>query len=303
MKKKLAAFTILALFPSEAYPEMTPWIPIPSMSLPGLGVYIPTESNGGLVIESNGGLPSKKKLGVAGNVQGAVAQDSISTIYTPSKSRTRNNLANFVTKTRAGDPDGAAKMEQLFASTDVMGAIGDAMKGVGLARNNAAHAYAVYWISAWQAAQGRSDTRSAVTYQAVAEQAARGLAAAPEFARATDAQKQEMAEAMMVQAAMIDSYIETAAGNAAQIKAIAAAVAQGTKASGLDLGSMTLTDTGFVARDKSSALDPAQGASVAPTKHAATTDTTKPPYLLMATAGGAGMAGVFLLGKMVGKKG
>jgi hypothetical protein len=92
--------------------------------------------------------------------------------YAPSKSRTSTNLQNFVKKTRAQDPAGAAQMEQLFASTDVLGAIGSAMSSVGLNRNNAADAFTVYWVAAWQASVGDKGTASPAAYQAASAQAA-----------------------------------------------------------------------------------------------------------------------------------
>jgi hypothetical protein len=175
------------------------------------------------------------------------APQTTSLTYTPSKSRTRTNLQNFVNKSRAADPAGAAQMEQMFASTDVIGQIGDAMASVGLSRSNAADAFALYWVSAWQAANGRSDTRSPETYKAAAAQAARGLSQSPEFAAATEAQKQEMAEALMVQAALIDAAADQAAGaDPQQASAFRKAVSQGAAASGLELDKMTLTEEGFV---------------------------------------------------------
>ncbi len=166
--------------------------------------------------------------------------------YAPSKSRTRTNLQSFVNKTKANDPAGAEQMEQLFASSDVIGTIGLAMNNIGLNRNNAADAFTVYWISAWKASVGDKSTASPAAYQAASAQAARGLSSSAEFARASDAQKQEMAEALMIQAALIDAHMEAAAADPAQMKALSKAVKQGARASGLDLDSMTLTENGFV---------------------------------------------------------
>jgi hypothetical protein len=168
------------------------------------------------------------------------------TTFTPSAVRTRQNLANFANKTRATDPKGAAKMEALFASTDVIGMVGKGIAPYGLKTNNVADAYAVYWIGAWEASRGivgAPETRQRA--QAVKAQAERGLVSSPEFARATEAQKQEFAEAMLVQAAMISSHMEAAAGDSNQLRAVGAAVLKGAKASGLDLNAMELTQQGF----------------------------------------------------------
>jgi hypothetical protein len=54
-----------------------------------------------------------------------------------------------------------------------------------------------------------------------------------------------MAEVLMVQAVMVASAFEQAAGNKAQLKAIGDAVAKGAEASGLKLNKMMLTEKGF----------------------------------------------------------
>jgi hypothetical protein len=180
---------------------------------------------------------------VAGVATGA-GQVSLSFPY--SAKRRQENIRGFVQKTQRSDPAGAAKMAQLFASTDVIGQIGAEMSSYGLRTDNVADAYAVYWINAWEAAHGivgKAETRSRA--QAVKAQAERAMSGSPEMVRATDAQKQEFAEALLVQAAMISAHMAHAAGNPAQLAAVAKAVRQGAKASGLDLDAMVLTDQGF----------------------------------------------------------
>jgi hypothetical protein len=246
------------------------------------------------------------------------------TTYSPSAARTRANLAAFASKTRKVDPEGAAKMDQLFASTDIIGQIGQGIAPYGLKTNNVADAYAVYWINAWEASRGiagASETRQRA--QAVRTQASNAMAAVPALATATDAQKQEFAEAMLVQAALISAYMDDAAGNPAQLRAIGAAVAKGAKAMGLDLDTMDLTPNGFVpakGRKRSDAGDALDGDAAngaansdttlasndAPNRDNAPSDPLSGPlatYALIAAAGGAGLGGVFLIGKAMGKKG
>jgi hypothetical protein len=226
----------------------------------------------------------------------------------------QRNLAHFVAETGNVDHDSAVKMEQLFASTDVIGQIGAAIGPYGLRTDNVADAYAVYWISAWEAAHGivgSSETRTRA--QAVKAQAARAILGSSEMTSATDAQKQEFAEAMLVQATLISAQMDVAAGDPAQLRAVARAVRQGAKASGLDLDAMVLTENGFVPVRGSSLGDdlaPTPGgagatavaAADAPPPAPTTTEASTPPYVLMAAAGGAGLAGVFMLGKVMGKK-
>jgi hypothetical protein len=234
--------------------------------------------------------------------------------YIPSLSRRQKNLSNFVNKTRAVDPAGAAKMEQLFASTDIIQAMGNAIAPYGLRVDNVADTYAVYWISAWEAAHGIIGSQgSPAKAQAVRDQVIRGIAATQAFASATDAQKQEYAEALLVQAALISATAEAAAGDSAQLRAVGDAVRKGAKASGLDLDAMTLTEDGFKpakgrktgaadtnGKETNPASEPtATAANDAPTQSSGSTTQ----YALIAAAGGAGLAGVFLFGKAMGKKG
>ena len=107
-----------------------------------------------------------------------------------------------------------------------------------------ADAYTVWWINAWQATRGRNDETPPRTNDAVRDQAARALSAT--MARADDASKQEFAESLLIQAAMIDTAVEQSKGNSAQMRQLVAAVNQGAKRMGVDLSTMVLTEAGFV---------------------------------------------------------
>jgi hypothetical protein len=87
--------------------------------------------------------------------------------------RTRANLAQFVAKSRTVDPQGAAAMQQLFASTDIIAAMGQELAKYGLRTDNVADCYAVWWVSAWQAANGDTSDITRPTAQATKAQAAR----------------------------------------------------------------------------------------------------------------------------------
>ncbi len=221
-------------------------------------------------------------------------------IFTPSAANRRINLAKFVEKTRATDPVGADKMAALFASTDIIAMIDQKMQSTyGMRANNVADAYAVWWVSAWMGAKGRSDDATPGQMAMVKRQATNALAATPEFASATDAGKQELAEALLVQAALIGDTIDTYKSDPAMLVKTRAAIAKGAKGMGLDLDTMTLTDQGFVPA-KTGAADPTPGT---PERALAARDATTPPYVLMAAAGGAGIGGVLLLGKAMGRRG
>ncbi len=223
--------------------------------------------------------------------------------YRPSLTRRSANLARFAQKSQAVDPAGAAKMQALFASTDIIGMIDQKMQATyGMRANNVADAYAVWWVSAWMGAKGRSDDATPGQMAMVKRQATNALAATPEFTAATDAGKQEMAEALLVQAALIGDTIDTYKSDPAMLVKTRAAIAKGAKVMGLDLDTMTLTDQGFVPAKKTGAAAPEPGT---PEQALAASDSTPaaPSYVLIAAAGGAGIGGVLLLGKMMGRRG
>lgn len=226
---------------------------------------------------------------------------SIDFSYRPSTQQRKKNLAQFVEKTRRSNPDSAAKMQGLFASTDVIALMGQALAPVGLRTDNVADAYAVWWMSAWGAAHGDSSTPGRAKAQAVREQAGRAISATPEFASASNESKQEFAEALLVQAALIDSMVEEYGRDPAMAAKIASSVRQGARASGLDLDAMTLTEQGFVPATKTGSVDPTSGE---PKALAALSDgDSGPSYGVLALAGGTGLGAAFLLGKVMGRRG
>ncbi|MET3725842.1 DUF6683 family protein [Sphingomonas trueperi] len=206
--------------------------------------------------------------------------------YTPSKARRRANLANFVQKTRAVDPRGAADMQKVFAEGDFIEGIAGIVQPLGLHIDNVADAYACWWINAWQAAHGQYEQTEPALAATVSAQAARAISATGEMARASDAQKQELAEALWVQATLIEVAIEQAKGNPARLREIGDAVRKGAKGMGLNLDAIDLTSQGFV--------------PVGVGQNDAPSTTPKPgsaaPYGALAlAAGGMGVGGFLLL--------
>ncbi|CAO3421002.1 DUF6683 family protein [Azospirillum endophyticum] len=166
--------------------------------------------------------------------------------YTPSKARRSANLAAFVERTRAVDPNGAADLQRLFAEGDIIERIGTAIAPVGLRTDNLADVYALWWITAWQATRGDNDTLGRDLYAAVRVQAARALNDSGGPASASNARKQEFAEALLVQTALIDGAVEQAKRDSARMRQVRAAVRKGALAMGLDMARMEITGGGFV---------------------------------------------------------
>lgn len=165
--------------------------------------------------------------------------------YKPSTTNRQANLKRFIEKTRQNNPEGATQMEQLFAAKDVIGQINQGIITIGLKPNNVADAYSLYWVSAWLGARGRTENLPKSQMIAVRNQAAGALLKVPEFTSATDAQKQEMVEAMLIQSALISASINSAKSDPILMEKVKVAIAQGAKGMGLDLDQMILTPQGF----------------------------------------------------------
>lgn len=168
--------------------------------------------------------------------------------YQVSVVRRKANLARFVQKSRPVDPQGAAALEQLFATKDIIAEMGTALRRYGLRVDDVADAYTLWWIDSWDAAHGKQTSPDRALLQAVRAQAAQAIAATPEFTRADDAAKQEYAEALLVQAALVEGMVEKYGKDPAMARKIASSARQGARASGLDLDAMTRTKNGFVPR-------------------------------------------------------
>ena len=235
LSSRLAAFVLLltGLAAPAAAQEFS------AMDMTGMGIYAMEDS----VMDAAGDSVSSNRRGHA---RVAPVPATVRLTYKPSMERRRANFAQFVAKSRKQDPKGAAMLEKELASSDIIAKMGRELSAFGMRTDNVGDAYAAWWLNAWLASRQRSDTPPARQIAAVRAQAARAMAAVPEMATASDAVKQEMAEANLVQAALIGAYIEHAKGNPALFRQVAAAVRKGARASGLNLDSMDLTDDGFV---------------------------------------------------------
>jgi hypothetical protein len=179
--------------------------------------------------------------------QSAPAAASAATFrYTPSRDRRIANLAQFVARSRQSDPNGAEDLARLFASTDLIEAMQAPLAKVGLRIDDVADAYAVWWINAWLASHGTDLDPSPRMAAAVRNQAARAIASTGALRGVSDAAKQETAEALLIQGALIAAAMEQSKGNPALGRQLAAAVSQGARGMNLDLSGMTLTEDGLV---------------------------------------------------------
>lgn len=155
--------------------------------------------------------------------------------FRPDAARRTANLRNFAQRTGRPEIDG-----RLFAQLE------QAAGGYGLRMDSLPDAYAIWWINAWEATQGRNTSPSRARVAAVKRQATAAMLETPGLAGAGDAMKQEMAESLWIQAVLLDVAVDQSKGQPDRLRAVGDAAAQGARAMGVDLSTMTLTDAGFV---------------------------------------------------------
>jgi hypothetical protein len=157
----------------------------------------------------------------------------------------RQYLTQFLTTIRSNDPIVARDIENILLSTDAIDRLRSEMKSAGLKSNNIADVYAVYWTKAWLGARGRKDNLSTAQIITIRNRVATAMLSTPVLLAQTDAQKQELAEAMFIQSALIPAFIESTKSAPVQLAQMKMAIAKGAKNFGLDLEKMTLTAQGF----------------------------------------------------------
>lgn len=190
------------------------------------------------------------------------AADPASLSFRPSPERRKRNLAQFVAKTRATDPRGAAELEK-FVADDLIGVVGTRIAPFGLRTDNVADAMALYVMEAWEFINDRQTPTTRARAMAVRGQIARSILAMPAIAEASDAAKQETADALLVQAAMVanGAAIVQRDGDRKQIEAWRAAVYQGSKATlGFDLKTIVITEEGMFPKKVVGAVPGAEAA-------------------------------------------
>lgn len=166
--------------------------------------------------------------------------------YTPSLERRQTNLSEFAEQRQVKHLEGVEEVEALLNSTQVIDAVQQTIEPFGLKINNIADVYTLWWITAWQASEGALMRVDKQTAQAVKQQAVKIWLANPQLKQASDANKQELAEALLIQALLTQAAMNRAGNDQSNQQAVQTAVREGAAASGLALEQMQLTVQGFV---------------------------------------------------------
>jgi hypothetical protein len=237
MIKQISQFIVAIIILAIARPAQAQWTFNPNLAPSLLWPVVNNPCPNGDCGESK--KPSKNSPSTPAKIS------SSKLVFKPSAAVRQTNLKRFVENIRQNDPAGAVQVKQIFDSTDVINQIGQKMATVGLKSNNLADAYAVYWTNAWLGAHGRSDSLSKTQMMAIRNQVAEVLLKVPQLSAATDPQKQEIAETLLVQALLISISTDGSKSDPALSAQVQKVIAQGAKSFGLDLYQMTLTAQGF----------------------------------------------------------
>lgn len=165
--------------------------------------------------------------------------------FTPSAERRKNHLNTMVKRWQAVDPAAAADFQQSLRRIDLFKVLAADLQKVGLRVNNVADAYAVYWFNAWEAVNGVRTEGSRKQAQGVKLQVARAMLDSGALGQTTEAQKQETAEELLIQAVIISAANGAVQGDLDGQLALAEAVQAHARQWGLDLTLMRLTEDGF----------------------------------------------------------
>lgn len=167
--------------------------------------------------------------------------------YTPSPERTQRNIRSFV----ESSPNASARadMQRMFGNRPgLMNEFRQALAPYGLDSHDVADAYTTWLINVWLVANKRDEDPDNATVAMVKQQARAAFAAQPGFSGTNDAQRQEFAEMLLLQAFLLDSGFNQLKSDPALLNQFASAVAQGAAARGFDVSRFSLTSEGFVPR-------------------------------------------------------
>lgn len=183
--KKFLCLLLIAALPTHANSQVFTPVPIPSMSMPGLGTYIPTEENSGLPDSNN-------------DAGSSAAQESV-TSFNVSRVRTRQNVKSYIAQARANNPTLAAQYSQILETNDFDDLMGEIMRVAGLRRDNVADAFAIYWVQSWMIANHGAIKPNLTMIQAVRGQSNKIMLNLHQSIGDDDASKQKFADIHLMQ--------------------------------------------------------------------------------------------------------
>ncbi|MBB4858898.1 hypothetical protein HNO88_002224 [Novosphingobium chloroacetimidivorans] len=172
----------------------------------------------------------------------------------------------LIAATRAQNPAMADALQKAF-SQDIVAQIAPQLKTVGLDPDDMADMTTIYWVNAWEAANGVIGSQpDRALVQGARRQIAGVLASDARLAQMTDAQKQDVADTMLIQGLLVDARMQAVAkqpaGQRQQMSDTIAGEAQQLLKT--DLRAVTLTPQGFKPKSAASATPAARNPALMP---------------------------------------
>ncbi|GEM_PF-1394348 len=208
------------------------------------------------------------------------ASQNTATRFTRDPALLRQKQAQIVAAMRSTAPEAAADVERLF-SQDVIAMIGPHLRDLGLDHQDMADMTTAYWVVAWEASHGivgRKTDRAIM--DGARNQIAGVVGANSALAQMSDAEKQEVADTMLLQALLAEARMGAAdkAGAAMRQRMSDTIHAEASQLLGTDLRQVSLTPAGFTPNHGAGNAPPARStAAPAATARPAATSTPAGP--------------------------
>ena len=176
----------------------------------------------------------------------STAQVVVRTSYRPEAAVRTRVYARAVSAMQKANPGAVAEFRQTLVSGKMRNEAARYLASNGMSANNVVDTTTLYLAAAWLAAHGNNGAPSAAQLKGLRAQVASIYATMPGVLGASNAVKQEIGEANILQASLSSAAAERAARDPRSAAAMRAAVVQGVKTSyQLDLSRMNLTARGL----------------------------------------------------------
>jgi hypothetical protein len=176
----------------------------------------------------------------------APAVQAASLNFTPSAKIRNASVERLFAQMRSVDPENAKKYESQYSNGRFFEALEGGMKVYGFTTNDVADSMSVWLAALWMGANGRSEDLTKAEITAVRNQIADTLKFSPDFAKASDAAKQELSDNLLVNAAVISGVVADPAAKTPEGKAMLQRVTSKIgRDFGFDLTAIKITNDGF----------------------------------------------------------
>lgn len=155
-------------------------------------------------------------------------------------------LAGLVTQARASNPKAADALQRDFAKGDPIVAVAPALARLGLRTDDVADTMAAYLVGAWYGVRGSTQDPPRSYLNATRAQMRRALLSSPAFVSSSNASKQRMSDAFLLQLMVGEQTLTSARGNATKMASAKSRIRQGALQSfNLDMTKVKLTNAGL----------------------------------------------------------